>query len=341
MPSKPRVFVGSSVEGLSIAEHLQLGLDYHAECTLWSQGVFGLSGGTLESLMKAVKEFDFAVLVLTPDDLVQKRSASKNSPRDNVLFELGLFMGALGRERTYIVYCRDVSIDLPTDLAGVTAATFAKRTDSNLQAALGPVCTRVKTAMEAAHQAHQHATSTPNDEAAPKLLAELSLLRVEFAEQRDSVRRLLESIMSGIRKPDSTKGTFRFFEGIWRDVQKGSTYYVRYGDDGKVRCVYCHGGNDELSGEYYDLKLIDKTIIARYRWFDREHISGYAYLRIETADRLAGGWWPSEAIDIDLVERLHKVGGGNLMVWQRQPASVVIPDWAEKAFQRLQSDRKT
>src|SRR3712207_5648956 len=98
---KPRIFIGSSVEGLKIAEHLQLGLQYDAECALWSQGVFGLSGGTLDSLLRAAREYEFAILVLTPDDMVHKQSSARNSPRDNVLFELGLFMGALGRDRTY------------------------------------------------------------------------------------------------------------------------------------------------------------------------------------------------------------------------------------------------
>jgi predicted nucleotide-binding protein len=147
---KPRIFIGSSVEGLTIAEHVQLGLDHQAECTVWSQGVFGLSSGTLDGLLQARKNYEFAVLILTPDDLVHKRDDQKNSPRDNVLFELGLFMGALGRERTYIVFCRDDKPDLPTDLAGVTAATFAKRNDGNLEAALGPVCTQIKKAIKAA-----------------------------------------------------------------------------------------------------------------------------------------------------------------------------------------------
>lgn len=147
---KPRIFVGSSVEGLPVAEAIQVGLDHHAECTLWAQGVFGLSGGTLDSLIRASKDYEFAVLVLTPDDLVHKRDVTKNSPRDNVLFELGLFIGALGRERTYITYCRDEKLDLPSDLAGVTAATFSKHSDGNLVAALGTVCTLIKSAIKAA-----------------------------------------------------------------------------------------------------------------------------------------------------------------------------------------------
>jgi predicted nucleotide-binding protein len=145
--TKPRLFIGSSREGLPIAENLQLNLDYAAYCTIWSQGVFGLSRGTLEALVEAAKDFDYAALVLTPDDLQLKRNVAGNSPRDNVLFELGVFMGILGRDRTFIVYCRDKPLDLPTDLAGVTAATFADRPDGNLHAALGPVATLIKREM--------------------------------------------------------------------------------------------------------------------------------------------------------------------------------------------------
>jgi predicted nucleotide-binding protein len=149
----PKLFVGSSTEGLSIAKAIQLNLDheYHeCEVTLWSQGVFGLGRGTLEELVQEAATVDFAVLVLTPDDLVTKREKGGQQPRDNVLFELGLFMGKLGRDRTFIVHERTRLLDLPTDLAGITLATFARRADNNMEAALGPVCTRLETAMRAA-----------------------------------------------------------------------------------------------------------------------------------------------------------------------------------------------
>src|SRR5262245_36160624 len=113
----PNVFIGSSAEGLSIAEAIQLNLEHECETTLWYQGVFGLGEGTLEALVRAAATFDFAVLVLTPDDLVTKRQKGGQQPRDNVLFELGLFMGKLGRDRTFIVYERKAPLDLPTDLA--------------------------------------------------------------------------------------------------------------------------------------------------------------------------------------------------------------------------------
>lgn len=138
---RPRLFIGSSSEGKQVALCLQLGLHPEVEATLWSQGVFGLSEGTLESLVNKAPEFDFAALVLTPDDLVEKRKATGRGPRDNVLFELGLFVGQLGRERTFLVYPQDRDLELPSDLAGVTAATYCERGDGNLRAAVGPACT--------------------------------------------------------------------------------------------------------------------------------------------------------------------------------------------------------
>ena len=146
-PRKPRVFIGSSTEGKPIAEEIQLGLKDVAECTIWSQGVFGVSQGYLESLVKATGNFDFAVLVATPDDAQTKRGKRLPSPRDNVVFELGLFMGALGRDRTCLVYCSDRPIDLPSDLAGMSAATYPRRSDDNLAAELGPVCTQLKSVL--------------------------------------------------------------------------------------------------------------------------------------------------------------------------------------------------
>lgn len=142
--ARPSVFVGSSTEGLKIAKALQVLLDHACEVTIWSQGVFGLSQGTLESLVHALDQYDFAILVLTADDLVTSREASSSAPRDNVLFELGLFMGGLGRERTFIVYDRTAGLRLPSDLAGVSAATFEPHASGNLQGALGAAATRVE-----------------------------------------------------------------------------------------------------------------------------------------------------------------------------------------------------
>jgi predicted nucleotide-binding protein len=148
-PARPVVFIGSSSEGLPAAQALQLNLDHCAEVILWSQGLFGLSEGSLESLVNRIQDFDFAILILTPDDLTLSRGNETQSPRDNVVFELGLCMGALGRTRSFIVYDRSADIKLPSDLAGVTAATYQPPSAGSIQSALGACSTAIQSAIQA------------------------------------------------------------------------------------------------------------------------------------------------------------------------------------------------
>lgn len=141
---RPKVFIGSSTEGLKFAQTMQVLLDRSCEVTIWSQGVFGLGQGSLEALVLALDQFDFAILILTPDDMNTSREVTRQSPRDNVLFELGLFIGGLGRNRTFIVYERTQDIKLPSDLAGITPATFQIHSSGNLQASMGACCTQIE-----------------------------------------------------------------------------------------------------------------------------------------------------------------------------------------------------
>jgi predicted nucleotide-binding protein len=123
--SKNKIFIGSSSEALKIAEYIKknIATDY-SECSVWSDGVFSLSKTTIENLIEVSKQYDFAVLVLSPDDMTHSRKKKVCSPRDNVVFELGLFIGALGRDRTYIVVQSGVDLKLPSDLLGVTVLNF-------------------------------------------------------------------------------------------------------------------------------------------------------------------------------------------------------------------------
>jgi hypothetical protein len=142
---KPSLFIGSSSEGLEAARAIEVNLHKDAEVTLWNEGVFGLNTGTLEALVNALDRFDFAILVITPDDVVTNRTITAQAPRDNVMFELGLFMGRLGRSRTFAVCSASQDMRLPTDLAGVTLASFDDdRIDRNLIAAVSPACTMIR-----------------------------------------------------------------------------------------------------------------------------------------------------------------------------------------------------
>lgn len=134
---------------LRVAKRLLVGLADEADCTIWDQGLFELSAGTLDTLVTEAPKFDFAILVLTADDVTTNRSQTKSAPHDNVLVELGLFLGALGAKRTFIVLDQDGDLGLPSDLAGVTLAGYRVACgDANLQATLGPTCTKIEDAMK-------------------------------------------------------------------------------------------------------------------------------------------------------------------------------------------------
>jgi hypothetical protein len=140
---KPRIFVGSSSEGLRVARAIQIELGGDANVTIWNQGCFSLGEATLESLVNALRAFEFAILVITADDRVVARRKSTPAARDNVLFELGLFMGRLGQSRTFVFYDSSKPAKIISDLQGITFATFDGG-DSNLQSAVGPGCTQIR-----------------------------------------------------------------------------------------------------------------------------------------------------------------------------------------------------
>lgn len=142
---KPKVFIGSSKESLNIAYSVQKNLEYACEPTVWSQGVFSLSKTSIEALVDASRKYDFAVFCMTPDDIALIRNESNRVARDNVIFEFGLFLGAIGREKVFFIVPRDAQeMHLPTDLLGLTPGTYdASRADNNFEAALGPACHQI------------------------------------------------------------------------------------------------------------------------------------------------------------------------------------------------------
>src|SRR5690349_1323229 len=111
--SKPSVFIGSSSEGLAFARAVRSNLQNDAEITLWNEGFFRPGATFIDALVNSLPRFDFAVLVFQADDLTNSRGVQAFTPRDNVVFELGLFMGRLGRSRTFIVYEESANVKIP------------------------------------------------------------------------------------------------------------------------------------------------------------------------------------------------------------------------------------
>lgn len=134
------------MEQLPVARAVNTALDHDAHCNVWTYG-FDPSRFTLESLEDELRKSDFAVFVLAPDDITISRKQKTRSPRDNVILELGINIGALTRRRTFILIERGVQSKIPSDLLGLTPLTFECR--SPLAAAVEPAWNGIREQIKA------------------------------------------------------------------------------------------------------------------------------------------------------------------------------------------------
>jgi hypothetical protein len=123
---KPRVFLGSSGQQEKLLQALTRGLQDVADVEPWTT-VFNPGVSTLERLVELTREVDFAAFVFAQDDWTVRGASTEESPgqaspRDNVVFEAGLFGGALGIRRTFILHANGAK--LPTDLLGLTSIRY-------------------------------------------------------------------------------------------------------------------------------------------------------------------------------------------------------------------------
>jgi hypothetical protein len=215
---KPSLFIASSAESVEVAFALQENLESTAEVTVWSQGVFDLSRYALESLLDVLDSADFGAFVFAPDDMVTIRGRDKQVVRDNVLFELGMFIGRLGRERNFVIIPKgnEDSFRLPTDLLGLTPALYeAGRQDGNLRAALGPASSKLMKVVGKAGPREPVAV-VPEQDPIPQ--------RSELPDYSDSDKRaILESWMGS--RPSSTNSRVIHFAEVDQQLRlpPGST----------------------------------------------------------------------------------------------------------------------
>jgi Predicted nucleotide-binding protein containing TIR-like domain len=123
---KPRIFLGSSGQQEKLLQALTRGLQDIADVAPWTT-VFNPGVSTLDRLVELTREVDFAAFVFAQDDWTTKGASDdmalgQASPRDNVVFEAGLFGGALGIRRTFILHADGAK--LPTDLLGLTSIRY-------------------------------------------------------------------------------------------------------------------------------------------------------------------------------------------------------------------------
>lgn len=122
---KPTIFIGSSTDHLAVARAMAECLrSRNYEPRVWDDGLFKQNESTFDGLLRISTEVDFAVFVWGPSDLIMTKRQSIPSPRDNVVWETGLLLGALGKDRVFVVVDKTTSVKIPTDYSGITRAYY-------------------------------------------------------------------------------------------------------------------------------------------------------------------------------------------------------------------------
>jgi hypothetical protein len=146
---KPRIFLGSSGKQAKLLEALTRGLEDVARVDPWTTS-FNPGTTTIERLMELTREVDFAAFVFAQDDWTAADTtgapsdgSGQASPRDNVVFEAGLFGGFLGMRRTFILHAHGSK--LPTDFLGLTSIRYG---DGDAPAEVRAICQKLRQAIE-------------------------------------------------------------------------------------------------------------------------------------------------------------------------------------------------
>lgn len=120
---RPRIFIGSSTEGLTVAQRIKTFFEPEYDCYIWNDGIFQFNEGFLETLLKSASLFDFGFMVFAADDISKIRNQEYDTTRDNVLFEYGLFLGRVGIDRAYII--KEDKVKIPSDILGISLLTYS------------------------------------------------------------------------------------------------------------------------------------------------------------------------------------------------------------------------
>jgi len=211
---RKRIFVGSSGEAMNVCRAVQQELGRDFEVTIWDQGVFRLTYDAIDSLIAELDSSDAGVFILTPDDLIESRGKSSFAVRDNVIFELGMFIGHLGRDHTFMLVPDDSEIRLPSDLLGITVAHYdAERFDRRQRAAVGPACTRIAQTLD---------SLALQISAEPKFRARLDRAMSRLSKD-------LELVLASDRSiPDQADSPFKWPETVTFQIER-ATVHVEVG----------------------------------------------------------------------------------------------------------------
>src|SRR6267142_6609182 len=249
--NKPRIFLGSSGKQAELLQAITLGLEDVADVEPWTT-TFNPGRSTLDRLVELSQEVDFAAFVFGQDDwtTADASQSGQASPRDNVVFEAGLFGGALGMRRTFILHASGSK--LPSDLLGLTCVRYGEATTA---AEMRVVNQKLRKAIE--------------DEGR---LARIEGLWWQFSlTERSSQEPSAVSLLQISRDRDGTLGLGG------RSWQEDGTLSARYWSEAAKE-------RREPSGIFYYWNG------ERPRHPNAPELDGTGEIRLESTDRAAGYW---------------------------------------------------
>ena len=254
---KPRIFLGSSGKQAKLVQALTRGLADVADVEPWT-AVFNPGVSTLDRLVELTGEVDFAAFVFAQDDWTSNSSdpaaTGSASPRDNVVFEAGLFGGVLGMRRTFILHAKGAK--LPTDLLGLTAVRYGDEDGGPAtEADIADILAKLRTAIQAEGRTSRieglwwQFSLTARSELEPSAV---SLLRIARGRDRALT-------VNGRAWMEDGSLSSRYWSLATRELEGGSGIF------------YFHNGE-------------------RPRHADTPQFEGTGEIKLESADRAAGYW---------------------------------------------------
>ena len=254
---KPRIFLGSSGKQAKLVQALTRGLEDVAHVEPWTTS-FNPGTTTLERLLELTREVDFAAFVFAQDDWTANSPAAapaepaptpgQASPRDNVVFEAGLFGGVLGMRRTFILHASGAK--LPTDLLGLTCVRYD---GSTAAAVMKVVCEKLRHAIE--NEGH--------------------VTRVEGMWWQFSLTQRTEKEPSAVSLLKISRNRSGALEVAGRAWQEDGTLSARYWSEAVKE-------REDASGIFYYWKG------ERPLHPDAPQLEGTGEIRLESADRASG-----------------------------------------------------
>jgi hypothetical protein len=282
---KPRIFLGSSGKQAKLLQALTRGLDDCAHVEPWTTS-FNLGTTTLERLLELTREVDFAAFVFAEDDWTSILPAAEPapaigqaSPRDNVVFEAGLFGGVLGMRRTFILHAKGAK--LPTDLLGLTCVRYD---GSPAAAKTKAICQRLRDAIE----------------------NEGRVARIEGAWWQFSLTQRTEREPSAVSLLSITRGRNRALDFTGRSWRENGTLLARYWSEAVKEREDGAGMFYYWKGEWPlhpDAPPLEGTGELRVESADRA--AGYFTTRVggqEASTRTAGVYLRAEATDLSILD---------------------------------------